>query len=608
LPRKSSDDNAEVIQNEGVFQQLLSAAYVVQQHNDQAKDNPPDPSEFKASDLSEIAETQNLIRNKHLDLITAANLIVTKTMKISGADGGAIALVSKNELSYIASDGVAARSAGTTIALDQSLSAECVNNGKFLALADLKNASRPQSDFFRSQAVQSFAAVPVRQEQTIAGVLELYFLKSNAINESSLRTCQLLAGLLTGTVTPKNEVSAASTPAAPLSPLDQLRPQLDRMFEEEDALPDLVRPSLLLDIPQLQDIPQPDLPRPKQSLAMQSAAMSSTAFAEKEIVRCGNCGCPLEAAESFCGLCGTSRSLSTDSDKASRPVSLPEILIPLAHGEPPEPSESSEVAPNAVATNLDSKADFPKKSEDLPAELKEILARFPEEQETQGPLASASTPKSLLLSTSALPAATTARPEAAAAQLEPKQLETKQIEAKQLEPKLIQTPSKQKLAIADTVEAKATEIQKPDTALSASESSAPDPQWHSASETKAWLESVKSPGTAKHWLLEYRANLYLAAAVLLLVLVLLGVGIPNNTNPKKLGWFDSALVDLGLAEAPTAPVYAGNPSTKVWIDTHTALYYCPGSDSYGKTQGGKFETQREAQQDQFEPASRQACP
>jgi hypothetical protein len=40
---------------------------------------------------------------------------------------------------------------------------------------------------------------------------------------------------------------------------------------------------------------------------------------------------------------------------------------------------------------------------------------------------------------------------------------------------------------------------------------------------------------------------------------------------------------------------------------HTALYYCPGADLYGKTPGGKFTSQQDAQQDQFEPANRKAC-
>ena len=38
------------------------------------------------------------------------------------------------------------------------------------------------------------------------------------------------------------------------------------------------------------------------------------------------------------------------------------------------------------------------------------------------------------------------------------------------------------------------------------------------------------------------------------------------------------LVNLGLAEAPPPPVDMGNPDTQVWVDVHTALYYCPGGD------------------------------
>ena len=75
----------------------------------------------------------------------------------------------------------------------------------------------------------------------------------------------------------------------------------------------------------------------------------------------------------------------------------------------------------------------------------------------------------------------------------------------------------------------------------------------------------------------------------------------------NLTLFEKLLVSLGLAEPPPAPTYQGNPATQVWIDVHTALYYCPGADFYGKTDGGKIISQREAQQDQFEPANREAC-
>jgi hypothetical protein len=74
-----------------------------------------------------------------------------------------------------------------------------------------------------------------------------------------------------------------------------------------------------------------------------------------------------------------------------------------------------------------------------------------------------------------------------------------------------------------------------------------------------------------------------------------------------LSLFDKLLISLGLAEAPEPPPDKGNPDVQVWVDPHTALYYCPGADLYGKTPKGKITTQRNAQLDQFEPASRKPC-
>jgi hypothetical protein len=76
----------------------------------------------------------------------------------------------------------------------------------------------------------------------------------------------------------------------------------------------------------------------------------------------------------------------------------------------------------------------------------------------------------------------------------------------------------------------------------------------------------------------------------------------------KLSAFEELLVSMGLAEAPPPPVaYAGTPGTRVWVDINSALYYCPGADPYGKTPKGKFLTQREAQDEQFQPARGQPC-
>jgi hypothetical protein len=46
------------------------------------------------------------------------------------------------------------------------------------------------------------------------------------------------------------------------------------------------------------------------------------------------------------------------------------------------------------------------------------------------------------------------------------------------------------------------------------------------------------------------------------------------------------LVSLDLAEVPPVRAQLGNPKAQVRVDRHTALYYCAGSELYGKTAGG----------------------
>jgi hypothetical protein len=123
----------------------------------------------------------------------------------------------------------------------------------------------------------------------------------------------------------------------------------------------------------------------------------------------------------------------------------------------------------------------------------------------------------------------------------------------------------------------------------------------------------------------HRGDIYLGFAVILVACVLRwGIwgdrSVKTPPTPAKaaaaqgkavpdagLSLFDRMLVQLGLAEAPEPPPDRGNPAVQVWVDLKTALYYCPGTDQYGKTAKGKFTTQREAQLDQFEPAFRKAC-
>ena len=51
----------------------------------------------------------------------------------------------------------------------------------------------------------------------------------------------------------------------------------------------------------------------------------------------------------------------------------------------------------------------------------------------------------------------------------------------------------------------------------------------------------------------------------------------------------------------------GNPEVRVWVNTATGVYHCPGSRWYGKTKQGDYMTQAEAQQKHYRPAYGKVC-
>ncbi|MGO8786300.1 MAG: serine/threonine-protein kinase [Terriglobia bacterium] len=52
---------------------------------------------------------------------------------------------------------------------------------------------------------------------------------------------------------------------------------------------------------------------------------------------------------------------------------------------------------------------------------------------------------------------------------------------------------------------------------------------------------------------------------------------------------------------------AGNPAARVWVNTDSGTYHCPGARWYGKTQLGEYMTQKQAQDKGYHPAANRAC-
>ena len=228
-------------------------------------------------------------------------------------------------------------------------------------------------------------------------------------------------------------------------------------------------------------------------------------------------------------------------------------------------------------------------------------------------------------------------------QLDPNSLDLQQLDLQYLDESEVdsrknEAPEVAVIPSAATLQSDICPAEKTEKHEEVSAASDTRPTWTSAANAREFFEQFaggKSKNSLLHLWNTRRGDIYLAFAVILVAgVVRWGIwsnhavsasratSAVNKTAPQPnqqssqqpatdttadLSAFDRMLISLGLAEAPAAPEYKGNPDTKVWIDTQSALYYCPADELYGKTPKGKYTSQRDAQLDQYEPALQKMC-
>jgi hypothetical protein len=532
LTQQLTSSPRKTLLDEASFQDLLAAAFVLQQHNEIANS----PSGSSTEVLSEVVRIQRLIRGKQLNLVDTAKLISQQVQRFTRADGVAIGIVTGDEFIYLAA-GAASHDIGRRLTQNSSLAAHCIRSGVVFQSPHTQDDPRMLFSLGDHQDVRSFIAVPVAYDNKVVGVLEARFRASNAFRNDDVNTCELMAGLVKEVIVKAGQPQVAQEVELDAEPLKtsfkksisirKTNAPLPNPPEEKQQVPH-EEPALQLSSPPR--IPPAELK--EIAIAPVSESVPEPIMAEPVMVDdvlCRGCGQHLAEDELFCGKCGTERIIKPDGPLQSKWASL-WYMNQARRRIAEKQQEAQEVPSVSNAQNL------------LEAELAEI-------EELREAVLYKPLPPTLTVDTA--------------------------------------LPFEDATTESDTPSVRLEWL--PDTPATASES---------------WLRY--------QWRVN-RANFYLAGAALLLIVVLFGRGatpaLDSAANPSvpQLTLFERALVGLGIAEAPQAPVSNGNPDTPVWVDLHTALYYCPGSDLYGKTDGGKIATQRSAQMDQFEPAHRKAC-
>jgi hypothetical protein len=624
VKRPTTDIHDKPALDEGAFQQLLSAAFVLQQHKEKLQAAHEPESDFGKM-LTEVVGIQEQIRNRHLDLQAATTLVARRIREITGANGAAIGILEGEDLEYFAAAGSASGELGSRAPFELSLAAECLHTGLVLRCPNAESDARLRPELCSPLNIRALIAVPILFAAKVAGVLELHFAQAGAFQEQDVRTCQLLASLLAEAIgkdkekdKAKEAESSASAPPAETFPVDnaslraaleKIKPQLERLAGSAAAPVAGAKPAA-----------------PSPPAKFQSPAATV----------CEGCGNHLAEDETFCGACGTSRH------------------APSTWASLWEMQRAAEKSGRPLKARTEGDASSQESLDILPSELEDIVARF----SMEGDAAPAKPPQ---IPPPSMPAAmrkpSGQNGNGTGARMPSPQSDPPRVASARATPAPSSSPKKKddakvtvRVTVKDAEDESAASLpsfatQSPrglspatpqvpaeDGMLPGASKTAPASvsPWGSAAKTRAWLETEHGGAWLTRKWRAQRANIYLAASGALLIAVLAGLGTPSAppTNPvnarvagnkashrkapqappkPELSVADQLLVGLGLAEAPEPPAYTGNPEAKVWIDLHTALYYCPGSGLYGKTTGGRFTTQRDAQQDNFQSATRRAC-
>ena len=587
----TSEESKKPVLDEQALAKLLEAAFVLQEHNRElqamelslelkreqieAEDRStttrhPKPAHEEDSEsaladytftLAKIVETQHQIQVRHLNLESAMALVSDRLAQIAHAHGAAIGVLDGKKLRYRAASGSLTLPVGSEVTMDKALCVACLRTGQVFRCADVNPEFLLDTEECKRRGIESLICVPVFHEGEVAGGIELYYPATHAFTEHDVHTCQLMAGLVTEALAREEEMvwkrSLATERAVMLDALEKLKPNLSALVDKSAA---------------------------------REAAAKPTVPAAPAAVICGKCGHALGADEQFCGNCGTPRSSDYEqADMQSKVASLWHMQEAMKKPEPVESRATDQKKPDQKTA--DQKA---KPAQVAPAAEKSLADSLEED------LPELFTPAGMPKKETATDAADDHSPITAEFESVLADLEV--------------PPEKDKNEEAEVEVSTSTALTKSERGVA----------WSSAAKTREYLEQLagkKQAGSLLNFWNTRRGDIYLAIAVVL-VLCVIRWGIWSNHSVSATGastaahhkapddnlsWFDHVLISVGLAEAPPTPESKGRPDVQVWVDTHTALYYCPGAELYGKTPNGKYTSQRDAQLDSYEPAYRKNC-
>jgi GAF domain len=195
---------------------VLQAFKTIWEHASDSRVNTGQAS--TAEKAAVLSKVEYLQESSHLfhDIEIGLDIVVRATQQATGATGAALALVTDGRLICRGRVGDVAPSVGVVLDGTAGLTAMCVRRGEALHCSDAESDSRVDQALCRELNVRSILVVPMIEEKTVVGVLEVLSSEANAFNASHVQWLSQAANFAQ-----KIAGSMRSSPPDPLTVLNR---------------------------------------------------------------------------------------------------------------------------------------------------------------------------------------------------------------------------------------------------------------------------------------------------------------------------------------------------------------------------------------------------
>ena len=160
---------------------------------------PTAPADY-TSVLTALAAVKREVEALGPNLDEALQLLAQRAQTFTHATGAAIALTEGLEMICRASAGHDAPGLGARFSIGSGFSGECVRTGRLLSCEDSETDPVVDRESCRALGIRSMVAVPVRWQDTVIGILEVFSPEPYAFSSNDSIVLERLAGICSSAV------------------------------------------------------------------------------------------------------------------------------------------------------------------------------------------------------------------------------------------------------------------------------------------------------------------------------------------------------------------------------------------------------------------------